>query len=117
MARKDKQSDREYNHWYYVNVRTKEARKIAADRQRKSHLKIAYGITAEDYDRMYNEQQGRCAICGKHQSELKRKLHVDHNHITGKVRGLLCMPCNSLLGYSYDNAEILKNAIAYLGEE
>ncbi len=99
---------KEYNKKYY---KTKDKEK-----SRRRRLMFMYGITPEDYDVLYEKQQGRCAICGKHQSELKRALHIDHNHETKKVRGLLCMPCNSLLGYSYDNVEILKKAIEYLKE-
>lgn len=79
-------------------------------------LKNTYGITSEDYDSMYIEQGGRCAICGLHQSELKKKLHVDHCHETSKVRGLLCDGCNIALGRMKDNPDILRNAIKYLGE-
>ena len=65
---------------------------------RNSRLKCEYGITLEDYNKLFDEQNGCCAICGKHQSEFKRPLSVDHDHNTGKVRGLLCTPCNNGLG-------------------
>lgn len=55
----------------------------------------AYGITPEDYDRMDAEQDGKCAACAR--PPLKYRLAVDHNHDTGKVRGLLCVPCNRAL--------------------
>lgn len=64
-------------------------------------LQKKYGITLEDYNKMFAEQNGCCAMCGRHQSEFKRALAVDHNHITGAVRGLLCMRCNTTLG-SYE---------------
>ena len=50
------------------------------------------------YNEMFNEQNGCCAMCGRHQSELKRRLDVDHNHISGKTRGLLCWKCNTGIG-------------------
>ena len=75
-----------------------------------------YGITLEDYNRMFGEQNGCCKICGKHQQDLKASLHVDHNHTTGKVRGLLCHHCNVGIGHFEDNIALLSNAIAYLGE-
>lgn len=62
--------------------------------QRKHLLKKLYGLTLEDYNAMVCDQNGCCAICGIHQLEVEQKLHVDHNHKTGKVRGLLCPKCN-----------------------
>jgi hypothetical protein len=73
-----------------------------------------YGITLEDYNAMFAEQGGKCAICGAHQSELPAPLFVDHNHETGQVRKLLCRNCNLVLGFARDNIEILKVAISYL---
>lgn len=73
-----------------------------------------YNIDSKEYDRLYTEQKGACAICKRHQSKIKKVLCVDHCHKTGKVRGLLCNHCNSLLGFSRDNTETLNNAIYYL---
>lgn len=81
---------------------------------REYRLINLYGIDSETYNEMFAEQEGRCSICGTHQTELKTILCVDHSHSTGKVRGLLCAKCNSLLGYAEDNPEILKSAIEYL---
>ena len=55
-------------------------------------------FTSLEYDRLYQVQQGRCKICGIHQSSLSTKLHTDHDHITNIVRGLLCFNCNKQLG-------------------
>lgn len=66
---------------------------------RNSKLKSNYGITLEIYNKMFSSQDGKCYICGKHQSEFKIALCVDHSHSTGKVRALLCNPCNVGLGY------------------
>lgn len=73
-----------------------------------------YGIRESDYNAMFTEQGGRCLGCGKHQSDLSHPLHVDHDHKTGKVRGLLCKKCNSTLGNADDNVGILENLINYL---
>jgi hypothetical protein len=62
--------------------------------QRKSYLKRLYNITLEEYEQKLKEQNYCCAICKRHQSKFKKKLHVDHNHKTGKVRDLLCAGCN-----------------------
>lgn len=63
---------------------------------------------------LLQKQNGRCAICGREQSESKQTLHIDHNHAADKIRGVLCSACNSLLGYAGDNIEILRQAICYL---
>ena len=85
---------------------------------RKKHAKSLkfkkYGINEEQYVIMYNKQEGKCAICGTHQEELKSTLHIDHNHKTKKIRGLLCFKCNSLLGCANDNIIKLESAIIYL---
>jgi hypothetical protein len=84
--------------------------KVKAD-SRKSNLKWSYGITPEDYDKMFAEQNGRCAICG---NESTKRLCVDHDHKTGKIRGLLCFDCNKALGFIHDDIRIVENIILYL---
>jgi hypothetical protein len=68
--------------------------KIERDRSR---FKL-YGITIEDYEKMLVEHSYRCAICGIHQIDLEKSLNIDHDHKTGKIRGLLCIGCNLLVG-------------------
>lgn len=82
--------------------------------QRKSYLKMMFNITPEDYTRMFTEQNGRCAICKTHQTDLKRILGVDHNHTTGKVRALLCGPCNGAIGLLKENPVLFQTCIEYL---
>lgn len=77
-------------------------------------LKKHYGITLEDYEELLDEQDNRCTICDIHEDELTKSLVVDHDHKTGKVRGLLCLKCNTILGQADDNIGILMNAIKYL---
>jgi hypothetical protein len=89
--------------------RAKERRltdKLFVENKRNYNLKRLYNITIEDYNNIFNNQNGYCAICGKHQLEFKRAFAVDHDHITGKVRGLLCMKCNADLGI-YENKKII----------
>jgi hypothetical protein len=81
---------------------------------RKYHLKYHFGITPDDYNTMFEKQNGCCIICGIHQSELNSKLAVDHCHTTKKVRGLLCPFCNNGLGCFKDNINFLSKAIKYL---
>ncbi len=96
--------------WYKDNGHTKEFK----DGTRNATLKRKYGIDVSDYNGMFIEQGGRCAICGKHQSEFVHSLVVDHNHETGKVRGLLCRACNLGIGMLGDVLEVMKNAIKYV---
>lgn len=78
------------------------------------NLQREYGITLGDYNNKFMEQQGCCAICNKHQSEFKKPLFVDHDHDTGKVRGLLCNKCNWAIGLLDDSIKRLESAINYL---
>jgi hypothetical protein len=78
---------------------------------RDYQLSYRYGISQDDFDRMLEEQSGRCAICG---TTPESTLHVDHCHDTLNVRGLLCTKCNIGIGYFNDDVEVMKRAIAYL---
>lgn len=89
------------------------------ERRREEGLKQLYGITLEDLNSMYANQEGCCAICNiplsLHVGKTKKgKVHVDHCHTTGKVRGILCTKCNTLLGMAEDNKHTLQKAILYL---
>lgn len=91
--------------------------KCKTDQYATRHLDRNYGITVDDWDRMYAEQKGKCAICRQEGFEMKpgyAKLNVDHCHETGEVRGLLCHNCNRGLGLFQDNKELLSRAIDYL---
>jgi hypothetical protein len=81
-------------------------------RLRKTALK--YGITDVDYKRMLEEQNGVCAICQEFHGGRSGRLDIDHCHVTGKVRGLLCHKCNRALGLLKERIENLQGAIAYL---
>jgi hypothetical protein len=81
---------------------------------RARKLKKKYGLTLEQYTAMLESQNGCCIGCGSHQSTLNHKLNVDHNHDTGKVRGLLCRECNRGIGYLKDSPEILIKLAEYL---
>ena len=85
---------------------------------RRYALKANYGITVEDVERMLNEQHHSCKICGLFEGDApKCRLYVDHDHKTGKVRGLLCQNCNNSLGHAKENIETLLAMIQYLSEE
>lgn len=90
------------------------------ERQRAAKLWINYGMTLEEYEALYRDQGGVCRLCGSGPHggpEWARKqwLSVDHDHATGRIRGLLCDSCNIALGKFKDNAEVLRAAIEYLG--
>ena len=76
------------------------------------NIKRLYGITPDDYNRMYEDQKGCCKVCGNQSGNTK--FHIDHCHDTGKVRGLLCDTCNRGLGYFKDDTRLLQNSIEYL---
>lgn len=79
--------------------------------RREYRLKKCYNLTLDDYETMFTFQQGKCAICSR---PPKSTLHIDHDHKTGMVRGLLCWHCNVLLGKSKDNVDRLAAAVRYL---
>ena len=82
--------------------------------QRWYVIKSKFGITLDDYNRILENQHELCAICGKHSSTFSRNFAVDHCHVTDKIRGLLCLNCNTMLGKVNDDINILERAIAYL---
>lgn len=82
---------------------------------RKRGKKYGYAITKDEYEKLFKLQNGVCAICKTNDD--KRSLAVDHNHITGKIRGLLCIKCNVVLGIMKDSPDILRAASHYLLDE
>ena len=90
-------------------------RNYNAEARRRRALKEHYNITPEDYDRMFFEQDGKCAIClGTESYHTSPRLHVDHCHNTGAVRGLLCSKCNTGIAKFEDQPESLRRAADYL---
>jgi hypothetical protein len=90
-------------------------------RARKRKL-LAYGLGEGEYQRLFIAQNGRCAICGcepqvkKNRSVMavRHDFCIDHDHATGVVRGLLCTPCNLIIGNAYERGDVLERAIQYL---
>jgi 5-methylcytosine-specific restriction endonuclease McrA len=127
---KEKAKEYRQNHPEQIKLYQKEYRKNNPEKLRKSkkewndahkeemkeyqkiyNLKSNYGISVEEYENLLAKQNGKCAICG---NLFVKTPYVDHDHITGKVRGLLCHQCNSGLGYFKDNLELLNKAVNYL---
>jgi hypothetical protein len=79
--------------------------------RRKQVFAAVYGISLADYDLMFQRQGGACALCKK---KSNRTLCVDHCHVTKGVRALLCHGCNSMLGFSGDDPDLLDAGSAYL---
>lgn len=102
----------------FCSVKCKDAERKASGRSREGHLLRKFGITPDDYDAMLAAQNGGCALCGVAPADQSAKyrdyLHVDHDHVTGRVRGLLCGEHNMLLGRFNDNPAVLRRAADYL---
>lgn len=95
--------------------KSKRWRQRDPERARAHLLKYRYGITMEEYSRLLAEQGGCCAICKGTPGH--RRLDVDHDHVTGKVRGLLCHMCNTGIAKFRDNIVLLEATITYLKGE
>lgn len=83
-------------------------------RDKRSNLMKHFGLTLEEFELMKQAQNYGCAICGKNRSSKKKDLCVDHDHVTGKIRGLLCDCCNRGIGLLLDSTELLQKSIDYL---
>lgn len=73
-----------------------------------------YGLTTVDFFKMFKNQNGCCEICGNNFLINNTRICIDHDHINGKVRGLLCNNCNSGIGFLKDNLDYMLNAIEYI---
>ena len=82
--------------------------------KRIEQLRYRFNLTIDEYDKMLENQQGKCAICGGGREKQKYSFSVDHCHATGKIRGILCSNCNAGLGFFKDNPQSLTNALTYL---
>lgn len=95
---------------YYIRNK----QKIREKSRKWSWIKIGLGLTIKGYNDLFQKQNGLCAICEIPQTSLLRAFAADHNHKTGKVRGLLCNTCNRALGFFRDDLKVLQNAVTYL---
>lgn len=92
------------------------------ERIRNGRLKRTYGISTDDYIKMWKQQDGKCAICESRESAIRKEsgvsydLCVDHCHKTGKVRKLLCQSCNTGIGQLKDNPDLMLKAAKYINE-
>lgn len=126
MAKRRENKKRAYNNGgrekrkeYYLKNRDKLLARQKTPEARLSHkynrLKYRYGITKQQYNDLYNTQKGKCPICELSIDILGRNTHLDHNHETGAIRGILCASCNLGIGYLYSK-EILTKATKYISK-
>jgi len=123
MPLKDTQKRKEYLKEYNKKYHNSEACKKSREKYRKTdkckeltwgyRIKAKYGISVAEYNKLFQKQNGVCAICGRTN---KRRLVVDHNHITGEVRGLLCDNCNKGIGLMGDSIPLFEKAIKYISK-
>ena len=110
-------SHREWNkkHPDIIKARWQKWREANPITPKRAKLKRMYNLAYGKYVFMLYLQGYRCLICRKHQKDVQRRtLDIDHDHKTGKVRGLLCSSCNNLLGRANDDVKLLQAAIKYL---
>ncbi len=107
----NKEKIEEYKRLYRQDVVKQERSKVY---HRAKWLKDSFNMTVDDYMAMYEKQNGQCAICGSDQNGSRKNFCIDHDHETGKVRGLLCHNCNVSVGLMKDSPSLLRQAAAYL---
>jgi hypothetical protein len=114
---KNVESVKEYQAAYQAEYT---ARDEIQAKTRQRHLQKNYRLTTFQFNEMWEEQNGKCAICCNSMAPRGRKadaVTVDHNHATGEVRGLLCRACNHGIGNLKDNPDVLANAAKYLSQK
>ena len=113
--KKNAMSISEYNKRYGKGMRRGDANRI-----KDYKLRQDYGIGFKDYAALLEKQNGLCAICKKAETSLHNRtgkvkaLAVDHDHVSGKIRGLLCNKCNRAIGMFGDSTVLMKSAVKYL---
>jgi len=112
---KNKDKEKAAREIYYAKnkklilAKNKKYNKENPDKRKSAILKYEYGITLDQYNEMFKEQEGKCAICQRHQNKLTRTLCVDHDHKTNKVRALLCLTCNTDVSVVENRLEEMTN--------
>jgi hypothetical protein len=111
-----------WNTWVKGHSRRKHCDPASFDpklAKRNEYILRTYGITQAEFDALKLMQNNTCALCGgvepgKARNEKQREWCVDHNHVTGAIRGLLCMQCNAGIGNLKDSPDLLRKAACYV---
>lgn len=112
LTRQGKTKTLEASRRFWKTNKSKDCRK--RHKQSRKDIVQRHNITLAEYDEMFEAQEGNCVICGL--PEITRRLSIDHDHTTGKVRGLLCVRCNFLVGIVDKNPEYLPKATEYVNK-
>jgi len=113
------------NSWCKICVAQVKNTRYTLEKARAEHLWRVYGLTIEEYEKILTDQNGLCACCGrsetrragrKKRSENVPMLHVDHCHMTGRIRGLLCSACNQALGLLGEDPYRIEALLHYVEE-
>lgn len=121
-------AEKQRNYWASLPVEVRRKRQMGVEAQkryrennlqktkqmsRKNHIKRKFGLSIEEYESILNSQNKVCAVC-QEKCHTGYNLAVDHNHKTGKIRGLLCKNCNTAIGLLKENIQVIENVIIYL---
>ena len=113
---KNPEKIKEYSKKYYRKNKDELSKKRKEYHDKNLTYLNKYGLSKDEYTEMLEKQDHKCKICNTPLKDLKARLHVDHNHLTGKVRGLLCRACNHGVGNFKDDVFLLQRAINYILE-
>ena len=109
-----RENDKKNNPLKIKSYQKKYRDSLSFEELKERRLKTLYGISLNEYQEKFIQQDGQCAICKKELELNGKDTCVDHNHKNEKIRGLLCRWCNSGIGFFYDETKILLSAIDYL---
>jgi hypothetical protein len=118
VANPDKRQEQKRRHYEKHKDRIDQRAKDWYENNKERHVHNAllrkYGVTLEQYNLLRAQQDFCCAICNDHEDSVGKKMFVDHDHVTGKIRKLLCTKCNVGIGMLKDNPDIMERAAKYL---
>lgn len=116
QSKREERREKAREYYYKNKEQIKERNKKTKARKKLRRLERVFDIKEDFIVELMNDQRGCCKICGDSLTTPESSLSycVDHDHNTGEIRGLLCLLCNSLLGFARDNKDILRSAINYL---